>query len=107
MVWTGGGTRRLAKSLITLIDEVDAKYPDRDRSNDGTIGDTSHQARRSDHNPDSEGVVRALDITTIRHTAWTLTGWRKICAPGVIRASNTSSPIARYSATRETPRAMA
>lgn len=63
MVWTGGGTRRLAKSLITLIDEVDAKYPDRDRSNDGTIGDTSHQARRSDHNPDSEGVVRALDIT--------------------------------------------
>jgi hypothetical protein len=63
MVWTGGGTRRLAKSLITLIDEVDAKYPDRDRSNDGTIGDTSHQARRSDHNPDSEGAVRALDIT--------------------------------------------
>jgi hypothetical protein len=26
-----------------------------------------HQATRSDHNPDGEGVVRALDITLIPH----------------------------------------
>lgn len=63
MVWKGDGSRRLAKSLITLIDQIDAQFPVRDRSNDGTIGDTSHQARASDHNPDNEGVVRALDIT--------------------------------------------
>src|SRR5262249_42928230 len=60
MVWTGGGTRRLAKSLITLIDEVDAKYPDRDRSNDGTIGDTSHQARRSDQLDHGSGAGAAF-----------------------------------------------
>ena|SRR5438093_455175 len=63
MVWKGDGTNRLAKSLITLIDQIDAKFPTRDRSSDGTIGDASHQATRSDHNPDSHHVVRALDIT--------------------------------------------
>jgi hypothetical protein len=37
--------------------------PGRDKSNDGTIGDTSSQARKSDHNPNSDGVVTAIDIT--------------------------------------------
>ena len=37
--------------------------PGRDKSNDGTIGDTSHQARPSDHNPNKDGVVTAMDIT--------------------------------------------
>ncbi len=63
MVWKGDGSKRLAKSLITLIDQVDAQFPIRDRSSDGTIGDASHQAGTSDHNPDREGVVRALDIS--------------------------------------------
>src|SRR5262245_8735861 len=63
MVWTGDGSRRLAKSLITLVNQIDAEFPARHTSCDGTIGDHSHQTRRSDHNPDAEGVVRALDIT--------------------------------------------
>lgn len=41
--------------------------PNRKKSSDGTIGDTSHQARPSDHNPDKNsnppGAVRAGDIT--------------------------------------------
>ena len=58
---------RVAKSLLHLRDQVNAKAPVRDKSNDGTIGDISHQSRDSDHNPwvqDSGlGVVTALDIT--------------------------------------------
>src|SRR5215475_7229188 len=67
MVWKGDANNRLAKSLITLIDEVDQKFPSRDRHNDGTIGDEAHRQRNSDHNPQvrdgSLGVVTALDIT--------------------------------------------
>ena len=55
----------LAASLTKLRDEVNALWPNRSRVSDGWIGDTSHQARKSDHNPDyaSGGVVRAIDIT--------------------------------------------
>jgi len=61
-VWRGDGNRRLAKSLITLIDQVDAKHPRRDKSSDGSIGDAAHQATQSDHNPNAAGVVTALDL---------------------------------------------
>lgn len=54
---------RLANSLITLRDQFDELAPERDTSSDGTIGDAAHAARASDHNPDSSGVVKALDIT--------------------------------------------
>ena len=67
MVWKGDANNRLAKSLITLIDEIDQKIPSRDMHNDGTIGDEAHQQRNSDHNPQirdgSMGVVTALDVT--------------------------------------------
>lgn len=55
----------LAASLKKLRDEVNRLWPSRSKISDGWIGDTSHQARKSDHNPDysSGGVVRALDIT--------------------------------------------
>lgn len=53
----------LAKSLETLRKQVNAKYPDRSKSSDGTIGDTAHSARKSDHNPNAAGVVCALDLT--------------------------------------------
>lgn len=62
MVWKGDAAARLARSLITLIDQVDALWPNRDRSADGSIGDADHQARQSDHNPNAAGVVTALDL---------------------------------------------
>ena len=57
MAWT------LAPALGKLLAEVDALWPNRDRSSDGTIGDAAHQAGISEHNPDTRGVVRAADIT--------------------------------------------
>lgn len=54
---------RLAKSLATLRDQVNASAPGRSKENDGTIGDTAHQATISDHNANSAGVVTAIDFT--------------------------------------------
>jgi len=54
---------RLSKSAIQLREQVDDSFPDRSRVSDGWIGDTKHAARKSDHNPDAEGWVRAIDIT--------------------------------------------
>lgn len=54
---------RLSKSLEKLRTQVNAAAPGRSKSSDGTKGDDAHAARKSDHNPDSKGVVRALDIT--------------------------------------------
>lgn len=54
---------RLAKSLVVLRDQVNAKWPNRSKASDGWIGDASHAARKSDHNPNSAGVVCAIDIT--------------------------------------------
>lgn len=55
----------LAPALVSLRSAVNDTWPNRDKSSDGWIGDTSHQARPSDHNPDysSGGIVRAIDIT--------------------------------------------
>lgn len=53
---------RLAKSLEELRAEINSKWPNRDKSSDGSVGDLSHQARKSDHNPNSAGVVRAIDV---------------------------------------------
>ena len=46
-----------------MRDQVNAMAPGRDTSSDGTIGDSGHQARKSDHNPNEDGVVTAMDIT--------------------------------------------
>lgn len=57
--WLAKGAERLRRDINTL-------HPHRDKTSDGWIGDTSHQARPSDHNPDPSsnppGVVRAIDI---------------------------------------------
>src|SRR5919108_1180666 len=55
----------LAPSLRALFAEVNRMAPRRNKASDGSIGDTSHKARKSDHNPDrsSGGVVRAIDVT--------------------------------------------
>lgn len=52
-------TWRLSWNLKAISDSVKAKY-----SNPTiyTIGDTTHQAEPSDHNPDSRGIVCAIDI---------------------------------------------
>lgn len=67
---------RLAGCLVTLRDEANQANPGRDKSSDGTIGDTRHAGRGpgspewddSDHNPWLElaglGIVRAADIDT-------------------------------------------
>jgi hypothetical protein len=55
----------LAPSLVKLyVEEINERWPKRDRASDGWIGDPSHSARVSDHNPDwsAGGVVRAVDI---------------------------------------------
>lgn len=54
---------RIAKSLDTLRTQVNTQYPNRKKGSDGWIGDPAHAARVSDHNPNSAGVVCALDIT--------------------------------------------
>jgi hypothetical protein len=54
---------RLARGLEKLRSQVNAKWPNRSKESDGSVGDTSHSARVSDHNPDGAGVVHAIDIT--------------------------------------------
>ena len=53
----------LAPSLVQLRNEVNARWPRRPKGSDGTVGDTSHSARASDHNPNNRGSVNAFDIT--------------------------------------------
>lgn len=58
----------LSKAAETLRAQIDARWPGRERASDGWIGDASHAAAVSDHNPcwtctgKSYGVVRALDV---------------------------------------------
>ena len=54
---------RLSQAAIQLREQTDDCFgQDRDRSSDGWLGDSKHAARKSDHNPDGEGWVRAIDI---------------------------------------------
>jgi peptidoglycan hydrolase-like protein with peptidoglycan-binding domain len=58
---------RVAESLLQLRSQINERYPNRNKSADGTVGDAAHQSRTSDHNPHivdgTHGVVSALDIT--------------------------------------------
>jgi hypothetical protein len=53
---------KLSKAAEQLRKEVNLKYPKRDKRSDGWLGDTAHSKRKSDHNPDAQGWVRAIDI---------------------------------------------
>lgn len=54
---------RLAHSLDTLRTQVNQAYPNRNKASDGTISDAAHAATATDHSPNPQGVVCALDIT--------------------------------------------
>lgn len=54
---------RLALALEQLRAEINTAAPHRSKLSDGTVGDLSHAARASDHNPNGAGVVRAMDVT--------------------------------------------
>lgn len=54
---------RLATSLVTLRNEINALAPNRSKASDGWIGDAAHAARCTRHNPNDYGVVCALDVT--------------------------------------------
>jgi hypothetical protein len=54
---------RIAESLLKLRAQVNEKYPNRSKASDGAIGDAAHASGYSDHNPNRNGVVCAIDIT--------------------------------------------
>jgi hypothetical protein len=54
---------KLSKSIIQFREQLDDSFPDRDRCSDsGAYSDARHAARKSDHNADANGWVRAIDI---------------------------------------------
>ena len=61
---------RLCAAGVTLRDQVNQKWPKRDKASDGWIGDAAHAAREgwgtngrgSYHNPDPNGIVHAIDL---------------------------------------------
>lgn len=59
---------RLARSIDTLLAEINAEFPHRSKKSDGGIGNAEHASRNSDHNPwvkDHRGqpIVTAYDFT--------------------------------------------
>ena len=53
---------KLCAAGVQLRDQVDTWFPDRRTASDGWLGDSRHSARKSDHNSDTFGWVRAVDI---------------------------------------------
>lgn len=59
---------RLSKAAAQLREQIDDAFPDRDRRSDsGAYADAKHLARKSDHNPDEQGWVRAYDCDRDLH----------------------------------------
>lgn len=54
---------RVAESLEQLRRQLNQMAPNRSKASDGALGDAAHAARKSDHNPDAGGVIRARDFT--------------------------------------------
>lgn len=62
----------LAPCLKCLFDEFDLIAPDRDHTTDGSIGDDDHQNTDSDHNPDNNGFVCAIDVDKDLRASFTM-----------------------------------
>lgn len=56
-----GASWRAAACISALIRDLDKAFPNR-VTPDWVVGDPAHSARVSDHNPDSRGIVHAIDI---------------------------------------------
>lgn len=52
----------LCPAGVTFRDQLNKRFPKRDKRSDGWIGDAAHSKRFSYHNPDRNGVVWALDV---------------------------------------------
>ncbi|MFF5076937.1 hypothetical protein ACFY36_07785 [Actinoplanes sp. NPDC000266] len=55
----------LVPCLVKLRSEFNTIAPNRDKTSDGSIGDTAHQATQSDHNDDEVGNVPIRDADKI------------------------------------------
>ena len=52
-------------AAVSLRNEFNAAFPNRDKASDGSIGDSEHSTRSSDHNPDETGATPYEDSDTI------------------------------------------
>lgn len=75
MVAHSGRGWRLAPSLIALESEANGLASGRLTISDGSIGDTEHQTRSSDHNPKEDGWVDGLDLTHDPRGGFDAHGW--------------------------------
>jgi hypothetical protein len=80
-----------APALAQLHRQIQERWPHRDRTSDGWIGDTSHAARPSDHNPDwsDGGIVRARDIDEDLVAGLTAAGEAQFLADALLRDPRT------------------
>lgn len=76
---------RNCRASVQLAAELNALWPNRDKTSDGTVGNTAHIDAgwtSSDHNPwvvvDGEGVVRARDIDEDGIDALWLAEWLRL-----------------------------
>lgn len=89
---------RNCNASTALVNAVNAKWPNRSRASDGTIGDAAHATRTSDHNPwvilNGMGIVRARDITADGiDAAWLAEELRKLGRAGDHRLRNSGYVI--------------
>jgi len=55
---------KLSKAAVQLREQLDDDFPNRSRKSDGAVADARHRAKgNSDHIPDKNGWVRAIDVT--------------------------------------------
>lgn len=52
----------LNRALTGFRAWINTEYPNRDKTSDGWIGDADHALRDSQHNPDTDGSVDAIDV---------------------------------------------